>query len=393
MNTRENYPRRAEQALSPLSAEAADTCARCGFCKIHCPTYPFGGGFETYSPRARLHFLRAYCQGREKLTPEWVDRLYRCTSCERCEAVCQTGIPLVRLWEDIRAESVRRGLGPMPAHKRVREMAEKFGNPYGEDPSRQTHWLTPEHTPAPEAETLLFGGCTGTYKMPGMLRTGVAVLSRLGFAFTYAGGEECCCASPLLRTGQVDAALSLIARNLDLFARRKTRLIITPCGGCSKTLKKDYPLYARRLGKPFDIQVMHFSELYVRLLREGGLKPSRPVDKTVTFHDPCHLGRSQGLFREPREILAAIPGLRLTEMPGNREASRCCGAGGGVKANYPQMAGDIARDRLREAEATGADCLVTMCPFCMGSFKQAIEESGSSIQLCGLEELLWASLE
>ena len=165
-----------------------------------------------------------------------------------------------------------------------------------------------------------------------------------------------------------------------------------PCGGCSKTLKYDYPAWAEKLGVPFDARVMHFSEVYVGLIREGRLKPVKPVNKVVTFHDPCHVGRSQGLFNEPREILAAIPGVSLVEMGHCREESRCCGAGGGVKANYPQMAAAIARDRVTEAIATGADALVTMCPFCQGSFAQAITELGADIGLCGLEALLLESV-
>ncbi len=389
------------QAFSPVApdrfparelAEAVASCARCGFCKVACPTFPFGGGFETFSPRAKVYFLKDYFEGRDVLTPEWVDRLYRCTTCERCQTVCQTAIPLVPLWEAVRADVVARGLGPMPAHKKLRALAEAHGNPYGEPADKQSQWLLPEHKPAEAADILVFGGCTASYRMPSMLQTGVTILTRLAIPYAYAGGLENCCASPLLRTGQLDVAGELIGRNLDLFARTGARTIVTPCGGCSKTLKHDYPQWARRLGKPFDITVRHFSEVYVDLLRQGRIRPTVSVEKTVTFHDPCHVGRSQGLFDEPREILAAIPGVKLVEMPRCRESSRCCGAGGGVKANYPQMAAAIAKDRLEEAVATGADTLVTMCPFCQGSFSQAIKETDASIGLCGLEELLLASL-
>lgn len=372
--------------------QAADTCARCGFCKIHCPTYPFGGGFEAYSPRAKVYFLKDFREGRAELTPEWVDRLYRCTTCERCQEVCQTAIPLVQLWEQARAEFVQKGLGPMPAHKKLRDLAAQFGNPYGEPAAKQSQWMLPEHRPVDKAELLIFGGCTASYRMPPMLQTGVTILTRLGIPYAYAGGQEQCCASPLLRTGQLAAAEPLIAHNLDLFASTGARQMVTPCGGCSKTLKIDYPAWARKLGKPYDLEVLHFSEVYVRLIREGRIKPVKPVDKTVTFHDPCHVGRSQGLFSQPREILAAIPGIRLVEMPNCREHSRCCGAGGGVKANYPDMAAAIARERVKEAMATGADMLVTMCPFCQGSFAQAIKELDAPLGLSGLETLLLESV-
>jgi len=381
-----------DRLLRQQLAYQLDTCARCGFCKVVCPTYPYGGGFETFSPRAKVHFLKDYLDGKAELTPEWVDRLYRCTTCERCQEVCQTSISLVALWEHLRAEAVTRGLGPMPVHKKLREFVDAYGNPYGEDQSTQGRWMLEDHAPAEKADILVFGGCTASFRMPSMLQTGVSILQLVGIPYAYAGGKEFCCASPMLRTGQLTTSAALIAKNLDMFNETGATRIVTPCGGCSKTLKHDYPKWAKRLGKPFTAKVVHFSELYVELLRDGRLKPVKPIDKTVTFHDPCHVGRSQGLFDEPREILASIPGLKFIEMPNSRENSRCCGAGGGVKANYPDMAAGIARDRVKEAMDTGADTLVTMCPFCQASFSQAIGELGSNIGLAGLESLLMESV-
>jgi len=369
-----------------------DTCARCGYCKSVCPTHPFGNGFEAYSPRAKVYYLRELINGRETLTPEWVDRLYRCTTCERCQEICQTGIPLVELWEAARAEMVRVGLGPMPVHSKLRSFAEQFGNPYGEPATKQNQWLLPEHSPVDKADLLVFGGCTASYRMPAMLQTGVTILTRMKVPYAYAGGEEFCCSSPFLRTGQEDMAAQLIRKNLELFQRTGAKQIVTPCGGCSKTLKHDYPVWAKKLGLPFDIEVLHFSEVYQRMLCDGTLRPTKPIDKVVTFHDPCHVGRSQGLFDTPREILKAIPGIELVEMPNSRESSRCCGAGGGVKANYPDMAAAIARDRVNEAISTGASMLVTMCPFCQASFTQAIGELNVPLALSGLEALLLESV-
>ncbi len=133
---------------------------------------------------------------------------------------------------------------------------------------------------------------------------------------------------------------------------------------------------------------MHFGEVYARLLKEGKLQLTKTIDKTVTYHDPCHVGRAQGLFAEPRAIIQAIPGLKLVEMAHHGPDSRCCGAGGGVKANYPTLAGAICQDRVREAMDTGAEMLVTMCPFCQGSFNQAVETLNAPIQVAGADALL-----
>lgn len=372
---------------------AASTCARCGYCKEVCTTHPFGNGFEVSSPRAKVHFLNELRHGRAEFTPEWVDRLYQCTTCERCAEVCQTQIPLVELWEAARAETVKRGLGPMPVHLKFKEFVDSCNNAYGEPNEERGRWMLPEHRPTEGAELLVFGGCTGSFKMPAMLRTGVSILQRQGIPFAYAGGREVCCGSPILRTGQIESGIRLIARNIDTFNELGVKQVVTPCGGCSKTLKHDYPRWAAELGKKWEIEVLHFSEIYVRLLSDGRLKPKKTISRKITYHDPCHLGRSQRIFDEPREILAAIPGLELVEMEHIREDSLCCGAGGGVRGNYPSMANSIAEKRINEAVATGADTLVTMCPFCQSSFTLLLEKMGAPLQLMGVEELLLQSME
>lgn len=369
-------------------SRALDTCARCGFCKPVCPTHPFGGGFEASSPRAKVHFLKEQREGAAEVTADWADRLYRCTSCERCVEVCQTEIPLVEVWEEARASLVRLGLGPMLAHRKMRELAEQKNNPYGEATEQRSRWMQPHHRPAQQADVLVFAGCTAAYRMPAMLQTGVTILQRQGIPYVYAGPDEVCCASPFIRTGQIEIADRLRASNVDLVNRLGVKRIVTACAGCAKTLKNDYPEWARERGERWDVQVIHFAELYAQLVREGRLKLERPIRKRVTYHDPCHLGRSQRIFDEPRTILAAIPGLELIEMAHARERSRCCGAGGGVKAGYPAMAAQLARERVEEAIATGAEVLATMCPFCQTSFTQAINEIGPSIRLVGVDELL-----
>ncbi len=385
----------ASRAKADISRElrfSVDTCARCGFCKPACTTHPFGGGFEAFSPRAKVHYIKQVLEGKKKLTPDWVDRLYQCTTCERCEEVCQTDIPLVHLWEALRAKSVEQGIGPMPMHLKLRENVDTYSNPYGEPTEERHQWMLPDHRPAGEADLMVFGGCTASYKMPFMLQSGVDILQRQGISYAYAGSDEVCCGSPILRTGQLETAMRLIETNIDLFHKLGVKEIVTPCGGCSKTLKADYPKYAKILGKEWTFKVKHFSEIYVDLIRKGEIRPTKVIDRKVTYHDPCHLGRSQGIFHEPREILKAIPGLTLLEMESTMEDARCCGAGGGVKANYPEIADEVADRRVMEAIETGADTLVTMCPFCQTSFSQSIERMDAPLELLGVEDLLLQSV-
>ena len=367
-------------------------CARCGFCKNVCPTFKFSEGFECSSARGRLFFLHEFLRGREEMTPEWTDRLYRCTSCERCMEVCQTKIPLVPLWEAARAKCVAMGMAPLPVHKKLRDWLLEFNNPYGEPLEKQRNWMLPGMTPAPKADLLVFGGCTASYRVPAMLRTGIKILQKAGIPYMYMGGDEHCCGSPILRTGQVKAAEKAIRHNIELFNRSGAREVVTPCGGCSKTLKHDYPVWARKLGLPWKVKVVHFSEIYARLVEEGKIALTRPINKIVTYHDPCHVGRAQGLFKEPRTIIGAIPGLTLREMPHHGPDSRCCGSGGGVKAQFPKLADKICQDRVQEAIDTGADALVTLCPFCQGAFNQAVKAMNASIEVAGVDALMLESM-
>jgi len=314
------------------------------------------------------------------------------TTCERCDEVCQTEIPIVQLWEATRAELVNQGLGPMPNHIMFRDNANNTNNAYGEPTEERSRWMLEHHKPTEGAELLVFGGCTASYKMPPMLQSGVSILMKAGIPFAYAGSEEYCCGSPILRTGQLEAAKRVISHNIELFNKMGIKRMVSPCSGCSKTLRFDYPKWAKSLGLKFDVEVMHFSKLYVKLLEEGTLKPTKEINMNVTYHDPCHLGRSQGIYDEPRQILAAIPGLKLTEMEYNRENAHCCGAGGGVRAQYPHIANDLATNRIKQAEETGAKSMVTMCPFCQSSFALMKKETGSKLEIHGVEDLLVKSL-
>jgi heterodisulfide reductase subunit D len=137
--------------------------------------------------------------------------------------------------------------------------------------------------------------------------------------------------------------------------------------------------------------MVHITQFVNELVSSGRLRLDRRVDSLVTYHDPCHLGRHNNLYDEPRKILEAIPGVRLVEMERTRDESRCCGAGGGVKTAFPDLAQKIAELRVADAEKTGADTLVTSCPFCYQSLKAAIDGKGSKLKMMDLMELVSAS--
>ncbi len=199
---------------------------------------------------------------------------------------------------------------------------------------------------------LYFRGCTARERETDIASATERLLEIAGVDF-HTLDDEKCCGSFLLRTGFVDEATEQIKKNTEVFKGQK---IITSCAGCYKTLKEDYD----------GLDVIHISQLLNELINEGKLNLSK-MDLDVTYHDSCHLGRHCNVFDEPREVIRSV--ANLIEMENMRENSLCCGAGGGVKSAYPEIAGQMAASRLAQAKETGCETLVTPCPFCKLNLK------------------------
>jgi len=186
-----------------------------------------------------------------------------------------------------------------------------------------------------------------------------------------------------MRTGLMDSAKKMVRKNLELFEKASPSTIVTSCAGCFKTIRQDYP----KVGK-VNARVVHVTKFVNELIDQKKLVLRNRVEGKVTYHDPCHLGRHNLLYDEPRKIIESIPGLKLVEMERTREESRCCGAGGGVKTAFPELAQKISSLRIEDAEKTGGDILVTSCPFCYQSLKATIDAKGSKLKMMDLMELV-----
>ena len=194
---------------------------------------------------------------------------------------------------------------------------------------------------------LYFRGCTAREKQTGIEKATERLLEIADVDF-HTLADEKCCGSVLLRTGFIDEAKEQIKGNTEIL---KGERIITSCAGCYKTLKEDYE----------GLDVVHISQLLSDLIKEGKLNFSKK-ELDVTYHDSCHLGRQCNVFDEPREVIKSV--ANLVEMENIREDSLCCGAGGGVKSAYPEIADEMALSRIAQAKETGCETLVTPCPFC-----------------------------
>lgn len=405
--------------LSPRQIIELDACSRCGECVEWCPVYNQDER-EGVTPRSKATRFKKILSsqygllsadsflgklfGKKKPTKEELDQftadLYECSTCRQCHFVCPAQIDTVELWEGIRRSFVDAGYGPLEPQKNLIQSVKSYDNPWGQPRSSRSRWAKgakrkkkiaeePKDISRNKADILYFVGCTGSYDVnvePVAINT-VKILQAAGVDFGILGVKEKCCGSVLLRMG--DKEYGRIAQdNINQFNELGFKTMVTSCAGCYKTFKHDYP----KVGKT-NFEVKHTLEFIIELIESGKLKLTRKVPLKVTYHDPCHLGRHSGIYDSPRKLMKMIPGLELVEMERSRENSRCCGAGGGLKAGYPDIQNKISQTRIKEAEATGATELVSACPFCYQGLQVGIQALDSKLTMRDITELVCMAIE
>lgn len=369
-------------------------------------------GWEGYFSSGRMWIARAFLNNEIEASQEMLEVIEACTTCGLCGEQCPNLIDTVDIIEELRAAIIDAGVEPLAKHKRFGEMVSdpELKNPYKEPRGERTKWFE-GIVDNPDAKVAYFVGCTGAYRQQHIADKTTKILDKLGINYTVVTGEVCC-GSPILRTGMKSVFMDVMNENLEVF--KDFDLVVFSCAGCYKTFRNDYVNHSE---KPLPFKVRHTVELAYDLIVEGKLKIEKPYNKKVTWHDPCHSVRHVGLaikkeilnksknwlldsraadkakqahYEIPRIVLNAIPGLELHEMYRIKGDSFCCGAGGGVKAQFPDMALSTSKERLREAASTGADILMTSCPFCVTNFNDGIkalkkeeEETGKDLSEFG----------
>ncbi len=345
--------------------QAMLTCTMCGFCKSVCPSYK-ESGWDTSAARGRVILSYGLTQGDLEPDEEVMEALYTCTTCMDCYRRCPSKVDVVGIVEDARKDMVAAG-NMLSKHEEIVSKVKELGNPYGEERS------VPESLgeEVRSASLAYFAGCTATYRSESISKAALSIFKKLGEDFTVL--DEVCCGSVMGRVGCPDEDITpLMQRNIDNISSLGVETLVLSCAGCYRMFKEDYPKHVK---VPF--RVLHFTEWLV------GRKPVlRPLEKRIAYHDPCHLGRHAGVYDAPRQLIGSIPGATLVEMTNNREQSRCCGGGGGVRSAYPEVARSIASARLDEMEA---DILVTACPFCVTNLKAA---TGENMNIMDITELV-----
>ncbi|HME54164.1 MAG TPA: (Fe-S)-binding protein [Candidatus Lokiarchaeia archaeon] len=371
----------------------------CPISEATCPLLHHSSGFEVLFARGRFSLARALLKETVEPSEGLANIFYQCTLCGGCHEVCNNCenadwvVPArenigdhVEIWEAMRADLVDAGVAPMPQHKEILESIKDEHNPYFQAHGQRLDWMPQGSEAVTEgAETLFFVGCTGAYKLAEMPQNLIEILNKSDSKIAIAP-DEWCCGSVALRCGDEQLGKELAEHNTAILHQMGIKKIVATCSGCYRTFKIDYP---KILGKEnFDFQVMHAIELVDELIQNGQLQINNKLDAIITYHDPCHLGRHARIFDAPRRVIEAINQSGVKEMRRNRQYAYCCGAGGGVKSGFPDLALEIAQERIQEAEETGAKYLATTCPFCIVNLRDAAQSLGSQIEVVDLLELV-----
>lgn len=379
-----------------LTAESL-ICGRCGNCRSDCPVYR-EIGWESAAPRAKISLARELLalKSKKDISPEFARRVAQCTLCGACTKACAARIDLQALWKDLRAELVAAGKAPA-AYTALADNLREKKNISNFDNTTRLDWAedldeVPDNLDQEQgADVVYFVGCVSSF-FPRAAQVPVALaqlLEKAGIHYTTMGSEEWCCGFPLLAAGHAAGMAEFARHNLAQMRRLGAKTLITGCPSCYHVWTHVYP---EVLGEDSGFRVLHATEFLAELLKEGRLVPHK-LQETVTYHDPCDLGRNSGIFDPPRQVIAAIPGVTFVEMPRHGEDSVCCGGGGNLQGADGKLADAIAGRRIREAADTGATIVVSACQQCEQMLEKAARNEKLPLEVMDIAELVLLALE
>lgn len=366
------------------------TCIQCGTCSTYCPA----AELMDYTPRQLWELLRLGLRDQVMNSRTF----WLCTQCYACTARCPRGIITSETMRNLRQWAVAQGYTVPPALLQLQEAVNATYNILNEDNQTRLIWSqNMEPRPAQlenlqgQAEVLLFTGCVSSfypmaYSIP---QSFVQTLEQAGITYTTLGGEEWCCGYPLYGAGMKDRVAELARHNIEQARALAPQTLVATCSSCYHTWRHLYPEYTNG---GFGFEVLHASEYLARLIEEGRIKMAA-LPWVVTYHDPCDLGRKNGVYEAPRSIIRSIPGMTLREMADNREEALCCGGGGDVAMMEADVTEHIAERRLAQAVATGAEAIISSCQQCKRTLLQAARKTKTRIRVLDVTELVWQAME
>ena len=378
-------------------------CTNCQICADVCPAVSAASDGELSAPwrlqalgdlvRRRSGLFRRFLGKKGPSQEEWDhlrDTVFRCTLCGRCQEVCPVGIHLRDLWLSLRQDLFHSKAYPDKGDM-IRENLEESRNVFSEDNEERADWVAdmreaPDHGfLKDEADVVYFTGCVAAYfplaqKIPVAL---AEILDVSGVDFTLLGEEEWCCGFPMLGAGLRDMFPRFMEHNLQAVREKGAKKVIFACPSCFQMWREYYP-------REFDI--VHASEYLFDLVREKRV-PLKDLPLTVTYHDPCDLGRGARVFEAPREVIRSIPGVTLVELPWNRENCRCCGGGGNLEMIDAGLSGEIAKEKIEEVLSTGAEAVVTSCQQCVRTMMTYVRRHKIPLEVLDITQLIHRALD
>jgi len=408
-------------------------CTRCSYCKWipyrymrntdfveGCPSVS-RYNWHAYAAGGKFNMAYSLLKGRIDIDDTFLEVLYRCQMDGSCDISCkvQQDIEPLQLMQELRIKCVDEGKLP-PPHMMVIQGLRKEDNMMQALKSDRGKWaeeMDVKDLAIDKAEVVYHAGCRYSYdqELWPVARAGLSLLQKAGVDVGIMGADEACCGGRAYELGCSSDLEKYAQRQLEAFRAAGVKTLVTPCADCYACFKVLYD----KIGKELGVEVFHITHYLDRLIKEGKLKLTKKVPLTVTYHDPCHLGRlsepwvhwqgkevkvqgqmivhdppkqyrrgANGVYEIPRNILKSIPGLKLVEMYRIKEYAWCCGAGGGVIDAYPDFAIWTGAERLREAGAVGAEAIVSACPWCKRNFLDAARETGNEIKVYDLIELV-----
>ncbi len=402
-------------ALTARQRLAMDACTECGQCLRVCPAAQASGDVNL-SAEERMRKLKRLLRNGSPLASllrrlpgklgealggrfaapseselkDYASSVFRCSLCGDCEEVCPAKIPVKGLWLSLRQELARTGSAPAKIGM-IKDNIAEFRNVFGEDNSERGDWVDDMRRPPEDgcqkakADIVYFTGCTGAYfplaqKIP-MAFAGL--LEQAHADYTIMAGAEWCCGFPLLGSGQGTELPDIVRHNVEAVRARGASTVVFTCPSCYQTWREHYPA---------EFKLLHASELLASLATKGRLQLGE-LAMTVTYHDPCDLGRGSRVFDAPRRALACIPGLKLVEMAHSREHSLCCGGGGNLEMIDAGLSAKMAARRVQEALDTGAQAIVTTCQQCVRTMATYARRNKAPIEVLDLTQILERSAQ
>ena len=366
--------------IKEKGGDAAKLCYQCGKCDTECP----------WNRVRKFSMRRLIREATFGLTEIESEDIWRCTTCGRCPQRCPRDVKQIDDMVAIRRMATGYGVFPaavMPVRAVTAGLTAQ-GNPLNEERKARGDWAQGlDVKPFAEGMEVLYFPCCYLCYDPRLKKVAQAtarVLNKAGVDFGILGSKENCCGESIRKTGNEELFKRLARENIKTFIENGVKKILVSSPHCYHTFKNEYSEFK------VNFDVVHISQYLSELIRQGRLQVTKDYGKKVTYHDPCYLGRHNGLYDEPREALTKIPGLELIEMAETRDDSLCCGMGGGRIWFETPKSERFSNIRMEEAIGLGAEELVTACPYCITNFEDtaAVLNCSDAIQVRDITEIL-----